>query len=122
MLCHKPQLLGMVRVVKADVVNACNRTLNRIYKYRSEHRRLYVENYLANFWNTFWRFGKKPTRKDALRSYYYSNSFPPYFDAIMSYGEQEDKCKKILNAAYATNAHSMMITTDGISACRLSDV
>lgn len=126
MLCcsDREKILGMVRVPTLDVVDACQKTLTSIHSYRSNHRREYVRQWLVqatSHWRFFWRWlgFRQPTRRDALYAYYHSNTFPPHFDAIMSYGAQEGKCQKILRVANATQSHSMWISTEGASACSL---
>lgn len=125
MLCcsREIKILGMARVNTADVVRACKGVLNSIYRWRSQHRREYVEEYIrsAQWWyKYFWWLGaSKPTTRNALMSYYHSSSIPPHFSAIMTYGQQEDTCKKILRVAEATRNATMWISPEGASACRL---
>lgn len=127
MLCctdRQDKILGLTRVPTQNVVSACKGVLGSIAEYRSEHRREYVRQWLVRAtsrWRIFWRWlgFRQPTRRDALFDYYHGGTFPPHFDAIMSYGGQEEKCKKILRIANATQSYSMWISAEGASACRL---
>lgn len=126
MLCcsrENKMLLGMARVNTAEVIRACKSVLNSIYRWRSDHRRQYVNEYIesARWWHKYfwWAGASKPTTRNALLSYYHSSSIPPHFSAIMTFGQQEDTCKKILRVAEATHNATMWISPEGASACRL---
>jgi hypothetical protein len=126
MLCcdREEKVLGMVRVSKQAVIDACNRTLRNIWRGRSDYRKNAVAEYLkaADWnWRYFWRWlgFRKPSRRDALNYYYHGSSLPDSFTASMLYGQQEDKANKILRAANATPHSTMWISTEGANAIRL---
>lgn len=126
MICCSSQekLLGMVRVDKQNVIDSAKGTLQRIYRHRSNHRKQYVNEYIASamwYWKYIWRWMgfSKPTRKDALFSYYHSGTFSPHFEAAMMYGSQENKCEKIIRAANATHHATMWISPEGANSINL---
>lgn len=127
MICCQPseqKILGMTKVPTDEVIRACKRTLESIYRSRSEIRHNYVRQWLVTAtgrWRFFWRWlgFKQPTRRDALFDYFHGGRFPPHLSEIMSYGNQEDKCKKLLRSAQASVGNSMWISPEGANFCRL---
>lgn len=126
MICcsSEEKILGMVRVDKQNVIDSASGTLRNIYRRRSNHRRQYVNEYIASamwYWKYIWRWMgfKKPTRRDALFSYYHSSTLPPHFEAAMMCGLQEDKCNKIIRAANATRNATMWISPEGANSINL---
>ena len=124
MICSEEKILGMVRVNKKNVINSANGTLRSIYRSRSDHRRQYVSEYIASamwYWKYIWRWMgfKKPSRRDALFSYYHSSTLPPHFEARMLCGRQESQCEKIIRVANATRNTTMWISTEGANSINL---
>lgn len=125
-LIDEKKTLGMIRVETESVISACNRTLNDINKRRSTSRRTFCNQWLASAtksWQRYWRwFGfRKPVLRNALFEFYHSryHHFPPSFYTSLTWGLQEQDCRKLLRAAKATKHRTMWISTTGASICGL---
>lgn len=109
-------------VDKNHVIQRCQKTLNDIYFWRSQHRRKYVEKYLQSmkFWHQyFWWLGvPQPTRRNAIFSYYHGSKIPASFTGTITYGLQETKCKELLDAALIAKK-DVLVSSDGIRICNL---
>lgn len=117
-------LLGMSEVSKDEVVSACQKTLASIYRSRSNMRREFIRQWLVRAtgrWRIFFRFLglRQPTRRDALYEYFHVGMYPQHFGEIMSYGQQESKCKSLLRVALASNSDTILVSADGAKACNL---
>ena len=122
--CLKDKTLGMVRVSRIEVMDACKATLKSIYSYRSNCRKEYVTKWLGKSvkrWEFFWCWlgFKRPTRRDALYAYYYDGLHPEHMDVEFIYGLQETRCKEILGAVSFSNKESVWMSMEGMKFCRM---
>lgn len=117
------QRLGFVRVKTQDVIESCRSTIRSINRSRSKIRRNYVAKHLEGaekWWRRFWWLGfSKPTRRNALRDFYHESMLPPALEMQLYCCEQESNCKKLLNAALASERPTMWVSPEGIRACNL---
>lgn len=128
MFCNtrRENIEGLARFPVADVVKACQGTLRSIYASRSRMRRDFVDQELQSqlwWWNHLWKWVtlgliKKPTRRSALNEYY-NRRLPPVFHVVMSFGEQEQVCKRLLKAAQHCQGNSMAVTVKAANTCNL---
>jgi hypothetical protein len=123
MLCfrHDNAPKGFACVSTEELIYCCTRQIKSIEAYRSQHRRQFVEEYLQNanwWWQNLWKFFllRKPTRRNALLDYYHRHH-PPYFDAICTFGQQEENCRKLLLAAQVHTKPKIYVSEKGLAAC-----
>jgi hypothetical protein len=129
MICcttKREDIEGLARFPVTDVIEACKGTLRSIHASRSRMRREFVESELQSqlwWWNHLWKWvtlglAPRPSRRSALNEYY-NRRLPPVFHVVMSYGEQEQVCKRLLKAAENTPGHSMAVTVKAANKCNL---
>ncbi len=114
----------LVSIPKNQVIDSCEKTLEAIKKYRSDLRRIYVQTWMEDktyWWKLIWRWlgFRKPTRRQALYTYYHEGQYPMSCTASFASGRQEEECRLILNAARLTDKESIWLTPESVSDCGL---
>jgi cytoplasmic iron level regulating protein YaaA (DUF328/UPF0246 family) len=116
--------LGMVQVETHRLIKACEATIESIKLGREKLKKQYIQEILEEklrVYNKSWfkRFKKEPTEEDAIYRYEHGDWYRSSHSVKHTYKNQEEACKKLLNAAKASYLPYIWVSTESISYCNL---